>query len=70
MELMTIRFGGIAARKRPIGRKAASAFKKSLKLSFPPPLSNVYVRLLLEIDIYYSTKIVIKGLVTKRARQI
>jgi len=37
VELMTIRFGGIAARKRPIGRKAASAFKKSLKLSFPPP---------------------------------
>ena len=36
VELITIRFGGIAARKRPIGRNAANAFKKSLKL--PPPL--------------------------------
>ena len=34
-ELMTIRFGGMAARNNPIGRNAASAFKKSLKLSFP-----------------------------------
>jgi hypothetical protein len=34
---MTIRFGGMAARKRPIGKKAAKAFRKSLKLSFPPP---------------------------------
>jgi len=38
VELMTIRFGGMAAKKSPIGRKAASAFRKSLKLSFPPPL--------------------------------
>ena len=34
-EFITIRFGGMAARKRPMGRKAASAFRKSLKLSFP-----------------------------------
>ena len=38
VELITIRFGGMAARKRPIGRNAASAFKKSLKLSLLPPL--------------------------------
>ena len=34
-ELITIRFGGMAARNNPIGRKAASALRKSLKLSFP-----------------------------------
>ena len=34
-EFITIRFGGMAARKRPMGRKAASAFRKSLKPSFP-----------------------------------
>ena len=33
-ELITIRFGGMAARNSPMGRNAASAFKKSLKLSF------------------------------------
>mgnify|MGYP006903936258 FL=1 len=32
-ELITIRFGGMAARNSPIGRKAASALRKSLKLS-------------------------------------
>ena len=30
--MITIRLGGIAARNRPMGRKAASAFKKSLKV--------------------------------------
>ena len=35
-ELITIRLGGMAARNSPIGRKAASAFRKSLKPS--PPL--------------------------------
>lgn len=34
-ELITIRFGGMAARNNPMGRNAASAFKKSLKLSLP-----------------------------------
>jgi hypothetical protein len=33
VELMTMRLGGMAARKRPIGRKAASAFRKPLKPS-------------------------------------
>ena len=38
-EFITMRFGGMAARKRPMGRKAASAFRKSLK---PPlPLKHV-----------------------------
>ena len=32
-ELITIRFGGMAARNSPIGRKAASALRKSLKFS-------------------------------------
>ena len=36
-ELITIRFGGMAARNKPMGRNAASALRKSLKLS-PPPL--------------------------------
>ena len=31
--LIVIRLGGIAARNSPIGRKAVSAFRKSLKLS-------------------------------------
>ena len=39
-ELITIRFGGMAARNSPIGRKAASAFRKSLKLSLPLKLSE------------------------------
>jgi hypothetical protein len=34
-----MRFGGIAARKRPMGRKAARAFKKSLK---PSPLKKKF----------------------------
>jgi hypothetical protein len=36
VEFITIRFGGMAARNRPMGRKAASALRKSLKLSLPP----------------------------------
>ena len=35
VSLMTMRLGGMAARKRPIGRKAASALRKSLKVSLP-----------------------------------
>ncbi len=35
--LIVIKFGGIAARKSPIGRKAAKAFKKSLNELSPPP---------------------------------
>jgi hypothetical protein len=38
---MVIRFGGIAAKKRPMGRKAANAFKKSLK---PSPLKKSVTR--------------------------
>ena len=30
-----MRLGGMAARNSPIGRKAAKALRKSLKLSFP-----------------------------------
>ena len=39
-ELITIRFGGMAARNSPIGRKAASALRKSLKLSLALKLSE------------------------------
>ena len=39
-ELITIRFGGMAARTSPIGRKAASALRKSLKLSLALKLSE------------------------------
>jgi hypothetical protein len=39
--VMVIRFGGIAAKKSPIGKKAANAFKKSLNPS-PPPLGAPY----------------------------
>ena len=34
-EFITMRFGGMAARNSPMGRNAAKAFRKSLKLSFP-----------------------------------
>ena len=34
---IVIRLGGMAAKNKPIGKKAAKAFKKSLKPS-PPPL--------------------------------
>ena len=35
-ELMTMRLGGMAARKRPMGRKAANALRKSLNVSLAP----------------------------------
>ena len=41
---IVMRFGGMAARNRPMGRKAAKALRKSLKPSPPPsPLGKEYV---------------------------